>query len=77
MNVIQVFPGFITGGLSYTVPMMCRAMISAGADVLLRFCGPCEEQLEDIYYRHSYANWPRYHTCICICYDNQCGKNRI
>ena len=48
MKIIQVLPGFTTGGPSYTVPMMCRAMRKAGADVELHFCDSYTEKIDDI-----------------------------
>lgn len=54
MKVLQVLPGFTTGGPSYTVPMMCRAMMTAGADVELHFCGSASADLSGI----NYTNYP-------------------
>ena len=59
MKVVQVFPGFTTGGPSYTVPMMCRAMQDAGAEVVMRFCGNCDDNIEDISYKSfNMIEWP-------------------
>lgn len=52
MRIIQVLPGFTTGGPSYTVPMMCRSLSHANADVEMYFCGPAPDDIKDIKYNN-------------------------
>ena len=59
MKVIQVLPGFTTGGPSYTVPMMCRAMQYAGVQVEMHFCDSYSEDIDDIkFYNYDFINYP-------------------
>lgn len=59
MKVLQVISGFSTGGPAYTVPMTCRAMTNAGADVELHFIGKIPEDIGDIKYKsYNFFQFP-------------------
>ena len=59
MKVLQVFPGFTTGGPSYTVPMMCRALKKSGVDTELHFLDSIPDEIQDLKYQnYELSDWP-------------------